>query len=344
MHFSRTSRTSILLLLCLAVTIMSGASLAADVNLIGVPIKLKSTYTKFENKDKATKSAPAGMRFLIVDETSGTPETLTLQPVGSIPPHSIPENALIDKNSPYTVTAPDFKAYWTIDLEGASSTSKSSLVNLQGSKLKLRADFDGLIGPKGTHEVVAKDETLRVRKDDGENLELTVLDNGKCRERSAAAEGTRSLKDAACAEVGPLYSVKKEDFGPEYWDRTGWSYGPLFTPFKMRFKDKSLTGEAALGGYLGYEYRVYGVSVTPAVHAGLSMVTIGGDASASKNINDTTSTPAFTWGFALIMKPGENYQAGIVLGKDRIGGTDGAAWNYEGRWWLSIAIGYNFAR
>lgn len=141
-----------------------------------------------------------------------------------------------------------------------------------------------------------------------------------------------------------MYRVNKGEFTNIYWTRTGWAYGPLFVPFKMRFHDKSLTGEASLGGYLGYHWEVARVPIIVGVHAGLTLVSVGKDEPTTPNINDTETTSAFAWGFAMIIKPDDTFQAGIVLGTDRIGGDKGDKWSHEGKWWLSIAIGFNFAR
>lgn len=326
------------------VCVWSPSADAADANLLGFHIKLIGTYTRFQGPDGAMKSAPKETRFLVTGDqpapSSGGTAKLTVQPEGEIPGNGIPATDLIDLHKTYTVDPTDFKGVWTIDYAGAAQAGASSLQNLAGSRLKLRADFDRLVGPNGANAAVVKDQIVHVRRAEGEYLDLVLDGSAECDARN----GSTGAVSIPCAKEGPKYVVKKTEFGPAYWDRTGWSYGPLFAPFKMRFKDKSLTGEAALGGYIGYEWRPFGISFTPAVHAGLSVVTVGGDGAAAQNVNDTTSKPAFTWGFALIMKPGENYQAGIILGKDRIGGSDGASWQYEGKWWLSVAIGYNFAR
>ncbi|HVY04675.1 MAG TPA: hypothetical protein VHB46_01740 [Burkholderiales bacterium] len=332
---------------------------AADSNLTNFPIKLRNTYAKFIDDQGNAKIGPGGTRLLVVDDQGAK---LVLQVQGDLPGNTIAENDRISPTGKYTVDAADFKSYWTNDPAGASQGSSANTANLTGSVLTLRADFPKLKDSSSGEFTRAPAKTkLRVRKDDGKELDMVVAGRpdipflpmlSGCEEgqiKSSAAEINKG--ELTCrspgpndAKEGPLYTVNKAEFGPEYWDRTGWAYGPLFVPFKMRFKDKSLTGEVGLGGYMGYEFQAYGVSLIPAVHAGLSIVTVGGDSSEANNVNDTTNKPAFTWGGGLIFKPGENFQAGVILGRDQIGGSVGRDWKYEGKWWISIAIGYNFAR
>jgi hypothetical protein len=121
----------------------------------------------------------------------------------------------------------------------------------------------------------------------------------------------------------------------------------LFVPFKRRFKDKSLTGESNLGYYVGVERElVPGWSATYAVTAGLSIVNVGDNTNTptTNTATDTGTRPAFTYGAGIIFKDYDNFQVGTFFGNDRIGGEAGKDWKYEGKWWFSLAIGYNFAR
>ncbi|MBK8018053.1 MAG: hypothetical protein JNL33_10770 [Betaproteobacteria bacterium] len=279
--------------------------------------------------------------------------TYTVRLDGSLPKgHGIADDDVPKDKVEYTVdvTALESKAVVISAKAGDAPPPVVEQGSLRTARLETIANYRPLLEIRTNLERTACAGTgLRVEMDDGQYLFLTPRpDRGWLGlEKDKPIPTCLESNDKTGGEVrlGEMYRVVKSDFDQRYWRRAGWAYGPLFVPFKMRFKDKSITGESSLGGYLGWQWEVSRVPLILGAHAGLSVVSTGNDVNTTvPNINDTTTRSAFTWGFAVIMKPDDKFQAGIVLGKDRIGGSAGSQWKYEGTWWLAIAIGYNFAR
>lgn len=113
--------------------------------------------------------------------------------------------------------------------------------------------------------------------------------------------------------------------------------GPLIVPFKYRFDDKSISGEATIGFYGGWAYDVplyksiRRLPVIPFLSFGLSQVAIS-------NNGETDNKTAFTWAAGLLIKDWGNVNIGAVYGQDRVGGS---TWEHEGKGWFSLMIGWS---
>lgn len=305
------------------------------------------------------KTAPAESHLRILSEVPASTDASGAAVPGQyrVLVLSVPSDrsgdTLVSKGKVYLASKPLIEALAQPVVEPGAG-SNGGTADMNRANLRMKSHFFGLknttsgrtaFAPKGTRFHVDGDRdgelSLRVTHESASTELRTACGKAPPTEPCPVAGATEPVE---VVQEGPLYRVRKDQFPPDYWSRSGITYGPLFVPFKMRFKDKSLSGEAALGGYLGYEFSVLDYPLVPVVHAGLTVVTIGGDQSANKNVNDTTTKPAFTWGFGLVLKASDTYQAAVILGKDQIGGKDGAEWQYERKWWLSVAFGYNFAR
>jgi hypothetical protein len=143
-----------------------------------------------------------------------------------------------------------------------------------------------------------------------------------------------------------VYVISPNELKRDYYRNFGLTHGALFVPFKRR-SDNSLSGESNLGYYLGYRYPSrFGITVTPAVSAGLSIVNITDDSATtgSSTLKDSGNRAAFTYSAGFILTHLDAFQVGLFAGKDQIGGDIGKNWKYEGKWWTSIAFGYAFSR
>jgi hypothetical protein len=127
---------------------------------------------------------------------------------------------------------------------------------------------------------------------------------------------------------------------------TGLTFGVLVVPYKWQKADRSITGTASLGPYVGYQTGTsigeYGVNLIPLVATGITSVSI-------PNPNSTTSSNATAFSVAAglafaITRSQSSLQGGFVCGQDRAGSSTPAPYKYEGRTWCAIEFGYNFTQ
>lgn len=116
--------------------------------------------------------------------------------------------------------------------------------------------------------------------------------------------------------------------------RNGKKSGLLVVPFKYREDDGSITGEATVGYYAGWETK----AGTLLMSAGLSQVSIPVSGTDSENQS------ALTIAFGYLLSNWDNVDIGFVVGVDHIGGTKGDGWQYEDDPWYSLMIGWNFSQ
>lgn len=116
--------------------------------------------------------------------------------------------------------------------------------------------------------------------------------------------------------------------------RSGKTSGLLVVPYKYRGDDGSITGEATVGYYAGWETR----AGTYLVSAGLSQVSI------PVSDTETENQSAVTIAGGVLMNNWDNVDIGLIVGIDHIGGNKGDNWQYEDDPWISIMIGFNFSQ
>jgi hypothetical protein len=120
--------------------------------------------------------------------------------------------------------------------------------------------------------------------------------------------------------------------------RTGWSYGTLVVPYKFQFKgDRSLSGGATLGGYLGYRVTRLGTTVQPIFFAGATKVDV------PKLVDGKSTTEqlaGLSYGIGLLSNFKQAFQVGLVVGADRV--SKGANYVNNGKPWVSLSLGYAF--
>ncbi len=119
---------------------------------------------------------------------------------------------------------------------------------------------------------------------------------------------------------------------------SGLSAGPLVVPFKYRFDDNSITGDATIGLYAGMTFEInlwesadWHFNMTPLVSAGLSQVSV-------ENGGEVESKTSLTWAAGLLITHWSDINIGIVYGQDRIG--DEYDWKHEGEGWISFMVGW----
>lgn len=174
---------------------------------------------------------------------------------------------------------------------------------------------------------------------------LTVLgsheENGKKSLIVKIADGTNDCDSKTKLETEEAYLVKSDDLAESGLARTGAAYGALAVPFKYQLTgNKDFSGNAMLGGYLGYRFETanhIGYTLTPVGFMGASTISVptnNGGQATDQNLS------GFSYGIGLIGTFKGAFQAGVVLGWDRVGKS--AGYQYNGKPWLAVELGYSF--
>lgn len=115
--------------------------------------------------------------------------------------------------------------------------------------------------------------------------------------------------------------------------------GIVAVPFKYRPKvpgaPAQLTGEATVGAAIGLRYATDLLTTTlePVIAFGISQVSLG------ENAGDAAkSVQALTLAAGLQVDLIGRFAMGFVVGWDKIPGTDGDAWPYQGRPWVALSL------
>lgn len=120
--------------------------------------------------------------------------------------------------------------------------------------------------------------------------------------------------------------------------RSGWSFGTLTVPYKYQIRgDRSLSGSATLGGYMGRRTELLGLSQQSIVFAGLTKV----DVPVTQDGQSGTEQQAgLSYGIGSLWSVKDAFQVGLVVGWDRVAKTSHYVNN--GKAWVSLSLGYDF--
>jgi hypothetical protein len=157
---------------------------------------------------------------------------------------------------------------------------------------------------------------------------------------------------------GYLYQVYSDNLASVRYTTQTIVTGILAVPFKFHLGDHSTTVGETLGAYIGYQTTFQNLfTVTPVFSAGLAFVsTAPAQASTATTSGTSPSTPAtqttatqtstgFSAAFGFIgsatNKGTTGVQYGLIFGVDWLGKS--AKYQYEGKPWLALEVGYNFA-
>jgi len=144
----------------------------------------------------------------------------------------------------------------------------------------------------------------------------------------------------ASVENRPILITKEQinTFSP---NRYGFSFGALMVPYKYHYNGtKDFSGGATLSPYFGYRFdkNVLGFEIKPILFAGMTKVDV------TQNVNGeatTQSLAGFSYGGGFLGEIKNDFQLGVVIGKDRVSQSS----NYidNGKTWISLAIGFSFS-
>jgi hypothetical protein len=167
-------------------------------------------------------------------------------------------------------------------------------------------------------------------------IEVQVLEMDRCRE-------TGTVK---CAVAYTNYYMDYDTLIKTGGNVFGVSTGILAVPFKFHTDDHATTAGATIGGYLGWEmYRSKSdISWIPIIAGGLALVPQKQAAIAAKADTPASEGSTLTGVSAavgILGRAKSNFQFGLLVGWDWVGKSQG--YKYEGKPWISFAIGYDFS-
>lgn len=143
--------------------------------------------------------------------------------------------------------------------------------------------------------------------------------------------------------LGDKYVYKKY----RVW-RPSIAYGAQVSlPFKLRPGNDSLnikiTPDLTLGGYMGLRFRMSYTKpyyVIPNITLGLASLGVNDNTSPNSDQGDG-SVLGITGSAGLVFRFND-FQVGLMTGKDWAAGEIAKDWIYQGEWWYSFSIGYPF--
>ncbi|GAB5605823.1 hypothetical protein [Sideroxyarcus sp. TK5] len=227
------------------------------------------------------------------------------------------------------------------------------------TKIKKSADESGdYFAPESTIFTVSNDDKktnkltvkfLNVKPGDGQNVHVEPTDELPLFSKIFAGLGWKYVtadKDRVASDGSQpvdthgAYVLDKAAVENIPHTRYGWTFGALIVPFKYQLSDKSFGGSSTIGPYVGYRFQDNQGAVTPVVSAGW----VNNIPVALANGGGTINRSGFSWAAGVIFSidKGTGFQAGVLVGQDRLGSNAAAPYQYEGKYWLSLSVGYKF--
>ena len=131
------------------------------------------------------------------------------------------------------------------------------------------------------------------------------------------------------------YRIRKELLQDHRYNwLRGLVWGGLIVPYKLFPSDGGGTGSATVGGFAGYRTR----DVT-------FLGSLGGTGINTAEVNEDDGTTKFGASFAggVVWQLGKDFQIGAIAGIDHILSSN-PNWKYQDKLWVSIGVGFSFAR
>jgi hypothetical protein len=172
-----------------------------------------------------------------------------------------------------------------------------------------------------------------ISDDDGATLTMSVTSQGNVKfpvPTSCAA---------GYAQQGASYQAVKSELVNERHTAQSWVTGVLAVPFKFHLSGKAMTPGGTFAPYVGYQTSFFNsFTVTPIAAGGLTLVST--QPLGSKSSETATG---FSLASGLIGTVGQSgMQFGVIFGWDWVGSA--ANYQYEGKPWAALEIGYSFGQ
>lgn len=151
----------------------------------------------------------------------------------------------------------------------------------------------------------------------------------------------KELCKGGVVSPGIKYTINAIELQNTSAQSQGFDYGLLVVPFKFHMSDHSLSGEATLGGYGGYQYSWPGVAVSLVASAGVGVVNITKQVDGVSKESNAASFSA-AGGLVISLTKSDMFQIGLLVGLDWAG--KGNQYKYERDPWVSVSFGTNFTK
>jgi hypothetical protein len=218
----------------------------------------------------------------------------------------------------------------------------SDKIKFQFATTVLRVDMTALTGDKPATPACAPAYTTF--KGIG-NLQLGAVVHPAFRVTQVPEE---DKSKARCTGTPPLVReddvviVKAAEITGTPPDRYGLTYGTLLVPYKYQLKgDRSLSGKASIGGYLGFRQDRSGwtgLALQYVAFVGASSISVAQTVDGSPVTQDMTG---LSYGLALLGTVKEAFQLGVVIGADRV--NRNAHYVNNGKPWVAVSLGFDFS-
>lgn len=142
------------------------------------------------------------------------------------------------------------------------------------------------------------------------------------------------IKDAGgpLPELNKPYTLCKDNTKSYKYRRAGGiDTGILVIPYKVRSGD--LYGDSTLGPYIALK----GSSISLLATFGLTQVSV-----AEATSGNVKTESGISYAVGLVWSVTNDFDVGLVAGKDHLSGAAGDAFEFQDKTWWSFAIGYNF--
>lgn len=237
----------------------------------------------------------------------------------------------------------------------ADSTFPSDENKFIGDHLRLRTNVDGFIEVSGdqskkfcapvSSRVAVTGETsdeLFVRfLDITDEADSLLNDVDKAGLAACPKKDAKDAKDGRRVNGFTQYKIKRTTIGEHDFKRSGVTFGGLLVPFKYRLgSSKELVSSATMAPFVGFRtawFQNWGLTFTPVLSAGLSLVPV---ADAASNSTSTKAAYTLAAGVRLTSSKNEAFSAGVLFGRDFLNKADRAMDASVNKPWASFYVGF----
>lgn len=241
--------------------------------------------------------------------------------------------------------SPDDKGDWKGDVVLlANDVSQIKGPDATDGKARKKNFFapDGAIFTVVNDDAEKKELTVKFRNiSPSKQTDQIVLDSRVGWFHYNASEIQRQVGDGQVpVNSHDLYFLDKAAVEKMNHYRHGWAFGVLTIPYKYQLSDKSFGSALSVGPYFGFRQADQAGSITYVLSAGL----VNNIPVALANNAGTVIRSGFTLATGMIFSidKGTGIQVGVLVGQDNLGTNTAAPYAYEGKPWVSIAVGYKF--
>jgi hypothetical protein len=290
---------------------------------------LSSNTVRFSGKRAVVAVAPTANQLVVTVPDGAIPGRISV----------VNSNGQVDSNEAFEVIATSNQI--------ASSGSAPG----PGDRKELDTFINGFMIADGSSNTVyyAPPEAI-LWIDTKKDNEGYVTVHFVCGFLSAACDKTSSgyvkpesglYKDGNIVDLHVEYKIEASKLQNYPAQSRGMDYGLLVVPFKFHLSDQSVTGEATLGGYAGYQLTWPGIAISTVLSAGVGVVNLTKQANGVSTESNAASFTA-AGGFIINLMKSGLFQIGILCGFDWAG--KGSQYKYEGKPWIAVSFGTNFTK